>query len=376
MQAPILLDTTLRDGEQSPGIYFTHDEKIRIASALDQLGIPILEAGIPSMGKEEQASLRALQRLGLQAEILSWNRLLEKDIIASIEAEMVFVHLSIPTSDIMLKAKIGKTRDWLKPQMERVFRFANDHGLTVSFGAEDSSRTDSLFLKEILTAAQQLGAKRVRVADTLGIMMPQQVSQLIAELKQEISIPIDFHGHNDFGLATANALAAWESGAEVISCSLLGLGERAGNTSLEELAAIIHYLRQQYNDFDFIALKSLCERVSQYINMPLSDRKPLFGAKVFTHESGIHVDGLLKDSATYEFYSPEQVGRSRTVVVGKHSGRKAIRYLAGNEGYTLSDELIDDFLSDMRRRMSTTGNIDASGLFHTYLRTYALKKQI
>lgn len=376
MRTPILLDTTLRDGEQSPGVYFTHNEKLNIASRLDELGIAIIEAGIPSMGQYETESLQVLQRMGLKAEILAWNRLLEKDVIASLKAGVRSVHLSIPTSDIMLKAKIGKDAKWLKSQMERVFGFASSHGLEISFGAEDSSRTDPLFLREILVTAQQLGAKRVRVADTLGIMTPLQVTRLLSLLKKNVTIPIDFHGHNDFGLASANALAAWENGADVISCSVLGLGERAGNTALEEFAGIMRYLKGELPDFDFIALKNLCESVAQWTGSSLSDRKPLFGEKLYTHESGIHVDGLLKDPSTYEFYNPEQIGRNRKLVIGKHSGRKAVRHLAATEGYALPDELIDQFLSNMRYQMSLSKNIDATKLFKTYLHTHALKKQL
>lgn len=371
---PILLDTTLRDGEQSPGVYFTHNEKLHIASCLDRLGIAIIEAGIPSMGEEELKNLRALQGLGLKAEIMTWNRLLESDVIASLQSGVQSVHLSSPTSDILLKAKMRQSREWLKPQMEKIFALASSHGLDISFGAEDSSRTDPLFLQEIFLTAQQLGAKRVRIADTLGIMTPAQVALLVSFLKETIRIPIDFHGHNDFGLASANALAAWENGAEIVSCSVLGLGERAGNTSLEEFAGIVHYLKGGLPDFDFVALTDLCESVARLTGSPLPDRKPIFGQKVYTHESGIHVDGILKNPETYEFYNPEQIGRNRKLVVGKHSGRKAIHYLAKTEGYDLSDELIDDFLKEMRRRMSLSRNVDAVKLFKTYLSHHALNK--
>ncbi|MBP1641050.1 MAG: pyruvate carboxyltransferase [Bacteroidetes bacterium] len=371
---PILLDTTLRDGEQSPGVYFTNKEKLHIASCLDRLGIAIIEAGIPSMGEEELKNLRALQGLGLKAEIMTWNRLLESDVIASLQSGVKSVHLSSPTSDILLKAKMRQSREWLKPQMEKIFALASSHGLDISFGAEDSSRTDPLFLQEIFLTAQQLGAKRVRIADTLGILTPAQVARLVSFLKETICIPIDFHGHNDFGLASANALAAWENGAEIISCSVLGLGERAGNTSLEEFAGIVHYLKGGLNDFDFVALKDLCESVARLTASPLPDRKPIFGEKVYTHESGIHVDGILKNPETYEFYNPEQIGRNRKLVVGKHSGRKAIHHLAKTEGYDLSDELIDDFLKEMRHRMSLSRNVDAAKLFKTYLSHHALNK--
>ncbi|WP_160150125.1 homoaconitate hydratase [Parabacteroides sp. Marseille-P3160] len=371
---PILLDTTLRDGEQSPGVYFTHEEKLHIARTLDSLGIEIIEAGIPSMGREERQNLRALKRLGLNAEILSWNRLLIEDVVNSLKAGVPTLHVSVPTSDLMIEKKMGKKRDWIIPQMERVFSFAIERGATISFGAEDASRTDLSFLRQVFLAARDLGAKRVRFADTLGIMTPSMVSRTIRFLAQDLGIAIDFHGHNDFGMATANALSAWESGADVISCSVLGLGERAGNTSLEEFACIMQCLENRIQGFNFVALKELCLLISSWINSPISERKPIVGEKIFMHESGIHVDGLLKEPSTYEFFPPELLGESRTFVLGKHSGRKAVRYFANSEGFNMTDKLIDDFLKDMRHCMAQVRGVDASSMLNHYL-VSQIKKQ-
>ncbi|KAA6309423.1 2-isopropylmalate synthase, partial [termite gut metagenome] len=288
MMKPIFLDTTLRDGEQTSGIYFTHEEKVYIAKTLDALGVDIIEAGMPSMGKDEQRILQHLTQLPLQAEILSWNRLLCEDVMASLEAGVIHIHVSVPSSDLMLVQKMNKTKDWIIPQMEKVFTFALNHDATLSFGAEDASRTALSFLKVVFKTAQDLGAQRVRFADTLGIMTPSSVARTIGYLKEDLTIPIDFHGHNDFGLATANALSAWENGAQVISCSILGLGERAGNTSLEEIAGILQYIRKDIQGFNFVALKKLCNTLASWINSPIPERKPIIGEKIFNHESGIH----------------------------------------------------------------------------------------
>lgn len=374
MRKPILLDTTLRDGEQTPGVYFTTQEKIYIASELDDLGVEIIEAGIPSMGDEESKSLGALSKLNLKAEILSWNRLLIDDVISSLRAGISMIHVSVPTSDVMIEKKMGKTRDWIIPEMEKVFDFALKEGARISFGTEDASRTDIRFLKEVFVAAQQLGAQRVRFADTLGVMIPSQVARCIEYLSKDLSIPIDYHGHNDFGLATANALSAWESGADVISCSVLGLGERAGNTSLEEFVCIMQYLTSEVVDFDFIRLKDLCQSIAKWIDCPIPDRKPVVGRKIFMHESGIHVDGILKEANTYELLSPELLGGHREFVLGKHSGLKAVRYFADNEGYEISDNLVRDFLRDMRLRMAQSRGVNASSMFNDFLEKKAKRK--
>ncbi len=367
MEKPILLDTTLRDGEQSPGLYFTNREKIHIAKELDRMGIDIIEAGIPSMGEEERAGLKALKKLNLNSEILSWNRLLEKDVVDSLNAGITTMHLSIPTSDIMIENKLGKNRDWIIPQIEKIFDFAIKEGAVISFGAEDASRTDPVFLLKVLKTAEQLGAKRVRVADTLGIMSPVYVTELIKYLSSGLEIPIDFHGHNDFGMSTANALCAWENGADIISCSLLGLGERAGNTSLEEFAGVMRYLKGCCHDFDFIRLKKLCEKISSWLGSPIPAYKPLIGERIYSHESGIHVDGILKEASTYEFFPPEQIGESRKLVLGKHSGKKAIHYLAQTKGFDINDEQIEEFLNDMRKKMAKKRGINSNYLFHNYL---------
>ncbi|GHT65385.1 homocitrate synthase [Bacteroidia bacterium] len=364
---PIFLDTTLRDGEQTPGLYFTDDEKVYIAKALDALGVDIIEAGIPAMGKAEQKSLQRLTQLPLQAEILSWNRLLVNDVTASMEAGVSHIHVSVPTSDLMLEQKMNRTKEWVIPQMEKVFTFALNQGATLSFGAEDASRTDLSFLKKIFRTAQDLGAKRVRIADTLGIMTPSSVAQTISQLKEELTIPIDFHGHNDFGLATANALSAWENGAQVISCSILGLGERAGNTPLEEIAGILQYIHKDIQGFNFVVLKKLCHTVASWIGSPIPERKPIVGNKIFNHESGIHVDGLLKNATTYELFPPELLGGNRELVLGKYSGNKSIRYFADSLGYELSDKLITVFLQDLRQRMATTRGIDSVEEFKQFL---------
>jgi len=367
MADPFLLDTTLRDGEQSPGIYFTKEEKIHFAEALDGLGVSIIEAGIPQMGKEEKGVLQQLVQKRLKASILAWNRLSIDDVTASLECGVHHVHVSVPTSSVLLAKKLRKESSWIKNQMDEVIGFAIREGLIVSLGAEDASRTDPKFLSAIFKHAEDLGVVRVRYADTLGILTPAKTESIIHVLTSELKIPLDFHAHNDFGLATANSLAAWKAGAQMISCSVLGLGERVGNTSLEEFVGAVHFLEGGFPDFDFLRLRSLCSSLSESLGRPIPEHAPLFGNQIFTHESGIHVDGLLKDSETYELFAPEKVGGKRQLVIGKHSGRAAIKYIGKQRGILLSDSQSQEFLNQMRLQMADTKNINAETLFSQYL---------
>ncbi|MCK9183022.1 MAG: hypothetical protein M0P13_09115 [Fibrobacteraceae bacterium] len=352
MTDPLLLDTTLRDGEQSPGIYFTSEEKIQLAEALDELGVSVIEAGVPQMGKEEKSVLRELCHRNLKADVLAWNRLAVEDVKASLECGVEHIHVSVPTSLVLLSKDLRKDSSWIQGQMDVVVGFALREGLTVSLGAEDASRTDPAFLASVFKHAEDIGVTRVRYADTLGILTPDKTKEVISFLTQRLRVPLDFHAHNDFGLATANSLAAWQAGARMISCSVMGMGERVGNTSLEEFIGTIHFLENGFPDFNFLRLKALCTLLSKMTDRPIPLHKPLFGKEIFRHESGIHVDGLLKDGSTYELFPPETVGGKRELIVGKHSGRAALKYLARQRGVALDDAQSQDFLNQMRAQMA------------------------
>ena len=367
MKRPILLDTTLRDGEQSPGIYFTHEQKIMLARGLDELGVEVIEAGIPGMGKEEKKVLRALARLGLKAEILAWNRLCDDDIRSSLESGVSCVHVSVPTSFQQLTRKLNKDTDWVFRQMDSVIGFAVREGLTVSLGAEDASRSDLGFVIRVFRHAEELGVTRVRYADTLGLLTPGKALRAIEAITGKLRVPLDFHAHNDFGLALANSLMAWEGGAQVISCSLLGMGERAGNTALEEFAGAAHFLWGHFPDFDFVRLRGLCSTLAEISSRPMPAHKPLFGSDIFKHESGIHVDGLIKDSENYEFFPPEATGGKRELVVGKHSGSASLKHLVGLRGKELSDSSAQEFLMRLRERMAGERDVNAEKLFESFL---------
>lgn len=242
MNDVIIVDTTLRDGEQAAGIAFTPFEKMAIARMLDQAGIPFIEVGIPAMGRDEQDQIRDILELGLKASLFTWNRLVINDIRASLECGARFLHISVPVSDIQINLKLQKNRQWVLEKTREVIYFAKEKGCQVSIGAEDASRADFSYLLQIAEAAKAEGVHRLRFADTLGILDPFSACERIKRLINLTGLDIEIHAHNDFGMATANTLAAVKGGARFISTTVNGIGERAGNASLAEVVAALDKL--------------------------------------------------------------------------------------------------------------------------------------
>lgn len=251
-----IVDTTLRDGEQTPGIAFSKAEKLQLARILDQAGVDEIEVGIPAMGAYEQETIRAIVQDGLRARILTWNRLVVKDIQASINCGASFVHLSAPVSDLHLKDKLGKSRSWLLDTLPRAIQYAQDFGCAVSVGAEDASRADQQFVAEFAEVAYSAGAQRLRYADTVGVLDPFSTRENIWFLQEHTKIPIEIHAHNDFGMALANSLAAIKAGVQFVSTTINGMGERAGNASLIELMRVVEGLYHQETKIDTLLLNS------------------------------------------------------------------------------------------------------------------------
>lgn len=242
MQDVIIVDTTLRDGEQAAGVVFTRSEKVTIAKLLDKAGVPQIEAGTPAMGWEEQAALRSIVNLGLKADILSWNRLNIDDIKASLNCGVKFIHISVPVSDIQIKLKLRKSWEWVIENLKRAIAFSIGRGCRVSVGAEDSSRADAEFLQLFALTARREGAERVRFADTLGVLTPFAARDSIKKLRQGAGVEVEIHAHNDFGMAAANSLAAVMGGAKFVSTTVNGIGERAGNAAMEEVVMVLEQL--------------------------------------------------------------------------------------------------------------------------------------
>jgi homocitrate synthase NifV len=330
MSSVIIDDTTLRDGEQSAGVAFNAEEKIAIAVALAKIGVPELEIGIPSMGDEELDVMRAIVGLGLPARLLAWCRLCDTDLHAALASGVGMVDLSLPVSDLMLHHKLARDRSWAIAEVVRLVGKARAAGLEVCLGCEDASRADPEFIIRVAEAAQMAGAQRLRFADTVGVMEPFAMYERFSFLHQRLDMELEVHAHDDFGLATANTLAAVKGGATHINTTVNGLGERAGNAALEECALALEQLHGIDTGIDMLGLPAISALVEEASGRKVAWQKSIVGAGVFTHEAGIHVDGLLKHRSNYEGLNPDQLGRSHSLVLGKHSGTRMVEasYLA------------------------------------------------
>ncbi|MEG6570177.1 homocitrate synthase [Thermoanaerobacterium thermosaccharolyticum] len=343
-----LVDTTLRDGEQTAGVVFANSEKIRIAKMLDEIGVNQLEVGIPTMGGDEKETIAKIAKLGLNASIMAWNRAVIDDVKESLECGVDAVAISISTSDIHIEHKLRTSRQWVLDHMTSAVQFAKKEGVYVSVNAEDASRTDIDFLIEFAKCAKEAGADRLRFCDTVGILDPFKTFDVIKRIKESIDIDVEMHTHNDFGMATANALAGFKAGANFIGVTVNGLGERAGNAALEEVVMALKHVYKYDIGIDTKRFRELSEYVSAASGRQLPSWKAIVGTNVFAHESGIHVDGALKDPHTYEIFDPDEVGLERQIVIGKHSGTAALINKFKEYGRTLPENEAKELLPYVR----------------------------
>ena len=319
-----VVDTTLRDGEQTAGVVFANEEKLAIATMLSDLGVDQLEVGIPTMGGDEKNAIKSIVKRNLKSSIMAWNRAVISDIQESIDCGVDAVAISISVSDIHIKNKLKTSREWVLENMVKSVEYAKKNGLYVSVNGEDASRADREFLIKFMKAAKEVGADRFRYCDTVGVMGPFQIEEEIKALYDNAKLDIEMHTHNDFGMATANAIAGLRGGANHVGVTVNGLGERAGNAALEEVVMALKFVYGCDVDMDTTMFREISEYVSKASGRVLPIWKAIVGTNMFAHESGIHADGALKNPKNYEAFDPSVVGLERQIVIGKHSGKAAI----------------------------------------------------
>ena len=319
-----IFDTTLRDGDQTPGVSFTVDQKLLIARQLDKLGVDTIEAGTPVSSEGERKAVAAIAKAGLNAEICGLARSIKEDVDAALGCEVDCVHVFISTSDLHLEHMLKMTREQVLQQAVKHVEYAKDHGVVVEFSAMDATRTDLGYLKQIYQATVEAGADRINVPDTVGVITPRGMNYLISQLKPVIKVPISVHCHDDLGLATANSLAAVEAGAEQVQVAVNGLGERAGNASLEEVVMALRALYGAKLNIQTKLLAETSDLVERLTGIQVPPNKAIVGENAFAHVSGIHAHGVLEFPGTYEPISPELVGHHRRLSLGKLTGRHSV----------------------------------------------------
>ncbi|VAW22270.1 Homocitrate synthase [hydrothermal vent metagenome] len=345
---PIIIDTTLRDGEQAPGVVFSLDEKMEICRLLDEVGIPEVEIGTPAISKNEECEIRELINAGFNFKSTCWARATINDLRAAKSAGAERVNLSFPVSGIQLNA-LGKSRGWVMDSLPGAMGFANNHFEFVAVGAQDASRADWGFLCDYIDYSTFLGAERIRIADTVGILNPLQTQEIFINLNEKFpKVDFEFHGHNDLGMATANHLAALSGGALAVSLTVNGIGERAGNAALEQVLAALKYSQGVGLGYRFEYLCELCEKVAAFSHRKITEGMPIVGSNAFTHESGIHCHSLLKDQIAYQPFKAEDIGKQTRMVIGKHSGTSSVKGFLESRGVILPKEHLQVILERIK----------------------------
>jgi 2-isopropylmalate synthase len=347
-----IFDTTLRDGEQSPGTSFSFDDKLRIAETLDDMGVDVIEAGFPINSDEES---EAVSEIAARSEntVCGLARVHEQDLDAALNADVDLVHTFVSSSDIQIEKSMDSTREEVLEMTHDAVSHVKDHGVDCMFSPMDATRTDFEYLVEIVETAEEAGADIVNIPDTVGVIRPTAMHRLVSALREEVDVPYDVHTHDDFGLAAANALAGIEAGAVQCQVSVNGIGERAGNAALEEVVMSLESIYNVDTGIDTTEIYDLSKTVERLSGIPLPQNKPIVGDNAFSHESGIHAAGVIEDSSTFEpgIMGPEDVGHQRRLVMGKHTGTHSVRETLEEAGY----EPDEDDVREITKRIKSMG---------------------
>jgi homocitrate synthase NifV len=349
-----LIDSTLRDGEQAPGVVFFREEKLRLARMLDETGIDEIEAGTPAMGQDECRTIREISRLRLRARISVWSRAVGKDVELAAETGAQGIHMAFPVSDVQL-ASMHRDWEWVEDTLPEMVAYARTLFPCVSVGAQDAGRTIRSRLFRFIEISAKSRVCRIRIADTVGVLTPMDTMRLVRDIRNAFPLmPLDFHGHNDLGMATANAVTAWQAGASALSVTVNGLGERAGNAALEEVLMALRQLHRRPVHYDTSGLFALCRYVAAISARPIPPGKAVCGEMAFCHESGIHAKGTLACPTAFQAFDGKLVGReSARTVFGKHSGRGAVVDLLEKHRVPVREDKIACLMDRIRARAQT-----------------------
>ncbi|MEM2875678.1 MAG: 2-isopropylmalate synthase, partial [Candidatus Bathyarchaeia archaeon] len=343
-----IFDTTLRDGEQTPGVSLTPEEKVELALLLDELGVDIIEAGFPTASAGEMKAVSMIAREDLRTEVCALARALKPEIDVAIKCEVDSIHTFISTSEVQMKYALGKTPEEVIDMTVESVEYIKDHGLTCEFSPMDATRTEINFLKRVCKAAEEAKADRINIPDTVGIMTPNGMRKLIADICSVVKVPISVHCHNDFGMAVANSLAGVEGGASQVHVTVNGLGERAGNAALEEVVMALHTLYGMETRINTKLIYRTSQLVRQLSGVPVQPNKAIVGENAFAHESGIHTRGVVVSPSTFEPIDPEVVGRKRKIIAGKKAGRHGISAELEEFGIKPTPEQLNTIVSKVK----------------------------
>ena len=349
MAGTLILDTTLREGEQAPLVHFTEMQALQLARTIDEAGVDFVEIS-PIVGEKQRRIAKGMLSAGLRSTVVVHCRARKEDIESVLALDPSFVAIYLSTSDVHLSHKLHMSREAALSRAVEMVEFAKSHGLALRFTCEDASRTERGYLLDMVRAVSNAGADRISITDTVGMMTPALMFSVITDVRAATKAGIDLHCHNDLGLALANSLAGIEAGADCIHATINGAGERAGIPKIAEVAMALQVLYGQRKDISVEKLATLSEAFSQMTGLPTDPFAPIVGQNVFRHKGGTHLAAVLREGRSYEAYSPESIGKKRRLVVGGYSGKNVLRYLSDSLGMKMTDAQVEKALARLKEK--------------------------